>query len=52
MDSSTENRDEDIQQSEVTRLKNKHTKKKESDGQDLNVLTVPEVAKALVMVSF
>ncbi|XP_009108356.1 probable starch synthase 4, chloroplastic/amyloplastic isoform X1 [Brassica rapa] len=47
VDSSTENRDGDVQKSEVTRLKNKHTKKKESDGQDLNVLTVPEVAKAL-----
>ena len=52
VDSSTENRDGDVQKSEVTRLKSKLTKKKESDGQDLNDLTVPEVAKALVMVSF
>lgn len=58
VDSSTEKRDEDVQKSEVTRLKSKLSKKKgesvhdatTDDRQDLNVLTVPEVAKALVMI--
>lgn len=49
MDESTEKRDEDIQKSEVTRLKNKLTKKKEeSVHAATDILTVPEVAKALV----
>ncbi|KAJ4881042.1 hypothetical protein Rs2_38097 [Raphanus sativus] len=57
VDSSTEKRDEDVQKSEVTRLKSKLSKKKgesvhdatTDDRQDLNVLTVPEVAKALLI---
>lgn len=49
MDKSTEKRDEDVQKSEVTPLKNKLTKKKdESVHATTDILTVPEVAKALV----
>lgn len=54
---------DDIQTIEVTRRKNKPAKKKEEnvhatidighdDGQHLNNLTMPEVAKALVWISF
>lgn len=54
---------DDIQTIEVTRRKNKPAKKKEEnvyatvdighdDGQNLNNLTVPEVAKALVWISY
>lgn len=61
-DEKTEKSD-DIQTIEVTRYKNKPAKKKEEnvhatidiehdDGQSLNTLTVPEVAKALVWISF